>query len=82
MIIETHIVKNSLSKVSKKARVYTGTRWSATVSRYGVFDDVRWAVYSGQLVICSGDNFFFSDAVSSAIRCLNEKINDKWWDNA
>ena len=82
MIIETNSVKNSLSSVTKRSRIYTGTRWTAIISRYGAFDDVRWVVYSGQLVICSGDNFFFSDAVSSAIRCLNEKLNDKWWADA
>lgn len=82
MIIETYSVKNSLSSVTKRSRIYTGTRWTAIISRYGAFDDVRWVVYSGQLVICSGDNFFFSDAVSSAIRCLNEKLNDKWWADA
>lgn len=82
MIIETHIVKNSLSRLTKMANIYTGTRWSAKVSRYGHLDKVHWTVYSGKLVICGGDNFFFSDAVSSAIRCLNEKINDKWWADA
>lgn len=76
MIIETHTVKNSLSRVTKIANIHTGTRWTAKVSRYGYLDKVHWTVYSGQLVISSGDNFFFGDALRSATRFLNEKINN------
>lgn len=82
MIIETYSVKNSLSLVTKRTRIYTGTRWSAVVSRYGALDKVHWVVYSGHLAVCSGHNFFLSDAVTSAINCLNEKMSDKWWADA
>jgi len=82
MIIETHIVKNSLSLATRRTRIYTGTKWSAVVSRYGALDKVHWVVYSGNLAVCSGRNFFFIDAVTSAIKCLSEKLSDKWWSDA
>lgn len=74
---ETRRIKDRLSRVTKRSSIATGTRWSAIVSRYGIFDSVHWSVYSGQLSICSGETFFFRDAQKAALDCLGSKLRDQ-----
>lgn len=67
---------NEHSKVTKTAIISSGTKWSAKVTRFGLFEDVLWTLYSGQLAIVSGKTFLFEAALNEAIKCANSYMTD------
>ena len=64
------------SKITKLAIISSNTRWNAKVTKYGLFEDVTWTLYSGQLVIKSGKAFFFNDALFDATTTVEQYMND------
>ena len=67
------------SKITKLATISTHTRWSAKVTRFGLFENVTWAIYAGHLVMHSGKAFFFKEALQEAVEMLNLILRDRWY---